>query len=168
MMQFLGMFGVGTTVIVGLGGWVSGRLSVACLRRAPDFPHKTEMIWGAKWGWLLFLGGVALLYLAVCLGVNFGFYPSTLAAAVGALLFSAPIVTISFFPWQHIGSAAWVYRIKERIRRRPTDRDNLVVRRERVRGSSWWSFQVGISVMLIFGPAGWYISRNFPTEHLAR
>lgn len=38
---------VGTLAVVALLG--SGWLSLRYLRAAPDFPHKREAVWGARW-----------------------------------------------------------------------------------------------------------------------
>ncbi len=166
--QFLAIFSVGVTLIVALGTWLFGRLSLACLRRSPDFPHKAEMVWGAKWGWAVLSGVIGVTCLVVSLSASFGFYPTSLSVAIGTLLYVGFSFYCHFFRWQNTGAVAWVVALVDRIRRRPTDWQAYVAQRERKVRPKLRPLHVVLMLTLIFGAAGWYISRNFPTEHLAR
>lgn len=168
LISVLAIVGVAITGIVALAGWILGRLSLAYLRRQPDFPHKEEMIWGAKWDWAVFGGAIAVLFLVLLLVVNFGFYPTSLLAAVGTTFFIGSPWVIHFYRWQNTGGVAWAQWVIDQFRRRPTDWEAYIACRERTAKSQLRPLPLGLVLMVIFGATGWYISRNFPTEHLAR
>ena len=166
--QFIAICSVAVTLIVALGAWLSGRLSLACLRRAPDFPHRTEMIWGAKWGWAVLSGLIGVMSLVSWLAANFGFYPTSLLAAAATVLYVGFSFYCHFFRWQNAGAGGWILVAVNRIRGRAMDWQAYVAWRQRKVRPELRPLHVVIVLTLIFGAAGWYISRNFPTEHLAR
>ncbi len=49
-----------------------------------------------------------------------------------------------------------------------TSQAAITDRQERAAKSELRPLPLGLVLIVIFGAAGWYISRNFPTEHLAR
>jgi len=80
-----------------------GHLSSQALRERPDVPRRVEMLWGARWGWAVFLVLLVLRYAGAYLGVAFTEYDHTAArgSLLGVLL--AIVLLARLFPWRARG-----------------------------------------------------------------
>lgn len=123
--------------IVAVLGWIINRLTLGYLRRQPDFAHKSAVMAGAQWAWLVAVGSMAGAGLVFWLVLYFGFYPRT----VGKLVLLALALHTSYLayrhPWHYLGRAAWVRWLQHLIFRCATDWEQFVARWERKRKSSW-------------------------------
>jgi hypothetical protein len=96
---------------IALGIWaVLGWLSLRVLRRTPDFEHKAEMVWGARWFWIITASEIVAAYLVAYLGVTRTSYP--LSSMIGApTVFLLCFIGTSFlFPYQMLGSTLVIRR----------------------------------------------------------
>jgi len=87
---------------VGLFGWM-GYSSLRFLRGLPDFEHKEEMEWGARWGWAIVAGLFTTWPLVKYLGITFTPYDLTFFFGGGLFLALGFCALYYFLPWQNAG-----------------------------------------------------------------
>ncbi len=146
-----------------LGWW-----SLRCLRKAPDFPHKREMIWGAKYGWLIWELFAVLPVIAGPLMVRFH-VPWALTVSTAWMLL-IPLVTVAnmLAYWPGIGSGVAIRIRGARMRGEEFDWDEFIARQEAQR-RAWW-LRLGVALFILFIPVWAYfvVTRIVPADRVVQ
>ncbi len=148
-------------------GWIITRFTLGYLRRQPDFPHKEEVMAGAKRGWLVVVGSMAAAGLVLWLALYFSFYPRTVGKLVVIVLALHTTYLAYRHPWYYLGHAAWLHWLKQLIFRRATDWKQFVARWERKRKSSWGPIWGALAVGMLVAMGLWWAESGLQYEGLA-
>ena len=97
-LEFL-LFAGGAVGLFALMGYFSLRI----LRDMPDFEHKAEMIWGARWFWLVFLAIITAYFAVAYLGATQTPYLITSMIGANVLLYFSVVLACFFLDHQTDG-----------------------------------------------------------------
>ncbi len=153
--------------IVAVLGWIISRFTLGYVRRQPDFPHKEEVMAGARRGWLAVVGLMMAGGLVLWLAMYFGFYLWTVGKLVAMAIALHGGLVYYRHPWHYLGQAAWLHWLKQLIFRRATDWEQFVARWERKRESPWTPLSYAASLGLLLSFAIWWTSASLAYEGLA-
>ncbi len=141
---------------VGLLGYLSGQ----ALRERPDLPRQREMLWGARWGWAVFLVLLGLRYAGVYLGVAFTEYDHTAEGGSFWGLLLAIVVLARLFPWRARGLVYFESLEKEKRRERKQAKGGMKLVWKIGQGLLGLLARLGIVLLLVLlcvGTVGGYL-----------
>ncbi len=118
-------------IFIGLIALV-GHFSYRFLRGLPDFEHKAQMMWGAKWYWAIVLAACAIGSLTMYLGITVTQYMTTSILVADALFWLIIALSFLFLPHQIRGGLALFDFLRPRLRGRRFDFDAWLERQRQV------------------------------------
>ena len=153
--------------IVAVLSWIISRFTLGYLRRQPDFPHKSEVMAGARGAWLVLVGSMAAAGLVFWLAMYVGFYHWTITKLIVVALPFHTILAAHWHPWHSLGQFASGRWLKHLIFRRATDWEEVVAQWERSYKSPWRPIWLALSIGTLVAMGLWWASSSLPYEHLA-
>lgn len=152
---------VGLVVLFAAMGYSSLRF----LRKQPDFEHRREMLWGAKWFWVLVAGLIAFGHLVLYLGVTLTAYPLSFLTGASSVFYIGFVLLLCLLPWQAEGLFAWSVGFRAWMKRKPLDWLSALTKMERQHRRWWWRGGLIIGVALMAGLNAYMICRyTYPLE----
>lgn len=161
-----------TGILIGIGGVLLvlfpalGWKSLRYLREAPDFPHRGEMIWGAKYGGaLLVLSGVIPMWAGAAMAGHQLPWAMTVFGA-GKVVFWALMLAASITFWPGVGAGVALSVMRARRRHEPFSWHQHVLSMEKRRRAWWHRLFTGFcAAIMVFW--GYFTVHNFiPTDRM--
>ncbi len=100
---------------------VMGFFSLRALKRLPDFEHKAEMVWGAKWYWAVWLAMCAVVYGTLYYGLTATPYLLTTLITTPVLLSLLCWLSIRYLDHQSTGALFCMNVFSARLRGKKFD-----------------------------------------------
>ena len=113
--------------------WLVGYLSLRFLRDLPDFEHKREMMWGAKWHWAIYASILTASILTMYFGFTLSPYPTTSLLVALALMWVLFALDLVLLPHQNSGQLAIVDLWTARLKKQSFSFDSWIAREHRNR-----------------------------------
>jgi len=138
---------------------IMGRFSLRILSQLPDFPAKRQMMWGARWFWLVMLAMIALAFLATYVGLTRTDYLISSMIA-GKLVLDAGLASAHLYRRQGNGMFLSMQALGARLRAKPFDALKWIEKVEIRWARRWWvrgwvigvcGFALAVDAYLILG-----------------
>ncbi len=100
-----------------------GFLSLRALRQLPDFEHKADMVWGAKWYWTVLLAICGAVYGVLCYGLTATPYSLTTVMTTPVLLSVLLWLSTRYLEHQSTGAFFCMSLFNARVRGKQFDFD---------------------------------------------